>query len=199
MYFKDGEKIQVRDAESGELKFQLSTPVKKIGLTGNTLLISDRNSVTAFDAKTGKNKWRSEGICGTGSIVNNLTTDSETLYIQCDHDPDFFHTSRYGIAAIKASNGKTKWFRQLKTGLFHTPSVTSEYVAVIDTTHQRWLSDSKSAVTIFSKRDGSVQSRFPISSASIDQPVSADQTHFYFVDRSPRWRHWISHWNPNWH
>lgn len=199
VYFKDGEKIQVRDAESGELKFQLSTPVKKIGLTGNTFLISDRNSVTAFDAKTGKNKWRSEGICGAGSTTNNLTTDSDTLYIQCDPDPDYRYISRYGITALKVNNGKKKWFSQLKTDIFHTPSIASEYIAVIDATHQRWLSNSKSAVTILSKIDGSIQSRFPISSASIAQSVSADQTHFYFVDRSPRWRHWISHWNPNWH
>ncbi|MGR3279588.1 hypothetical protein ACSYAD_31475, partial [Acaryochloris marina NIES-2412] len=126
-------------------------------------------------------------------------TDSDTLYIQCDPDPDYRYISRYGITALKVNNGKKKWFRQLKTDIFHTPSIASEYIAVIDATHPRWLSNSESAVTILSKRDGSVQSRFPISSASIDQVVSADQTHFYFIDRSPRWRHWISHWNPNWH
>lgn len=187
VFVKGAETIQARDAETGAPRFRIDAVAERIDLVGDTLLVVDARSMMAYDAQTGELSWTSTDICGAESRLHDFTTDAETIYIKCDRDIDF--DSIYGITAVQLSNGQPRWFTPIKSSISHSPSITANHVVVIAANQQP--SQHSRAVTVLSKNDGTVQFQFPVDLSHSQTMVPTNQTHAYFVNRAPRWHHWL--------
>ena len=195
--FVDGyEKLQAFNLETGKIKFEIPVRGNDVALGQATLLVKDRSGIQAYDANTGQSKWTSVDPCGFSSSFPGLMADDQQLYMHCYSSPGREEQNR--LAAISLENGHTRWFSNTASQLFHRPAVTKNEVVVLDTI-EKLSSDSKTYVTALSRADGKVRSRFPISAPNVYQSVAADEDQIYVIDRAPRWRHWIAHWNHHWH
>lgn len=168
-------------------------------------------AIAAYDAITGQLRWRQPIAAQPNTKTYSLpgAVDEQTLYTRIYRLPENGAKGQIEVLALNTQDGKQRWQQQLEhPGLLDiavNPVTSAGSVAIVAANPQTPDQTDLQLVTL-DAQIGKVRWTFPLRIAGDEQAVvrvyglmSSDLERIYIRDRAPRWHHWLTHLNANWH
>lgn len=216
LFLKDKEGItHAYDLATGQMQFTINSNALEVKSTNSTFYEFGRFGITAFDANSGKERWkriyeRDSSLQCAGKLgiyerfhVNNL------VYLTCNKlgkgnefksDGNRLEGEGYWLLALDAKDGRDRWFKQLgvRYATFAVTTPISNAESVFTTGEIREGSRDVIQILALSAKDGSEQWKLSIASRNPWLPAT-DSRHVFVIDDAPRWRFWLAQFNPSWY